>query len=1619
MTMTTGQLLHRTLRYAFASAIALAANAYAGYTDIAQQPLAQPASNVPPNIMLILDDSGSMIQQYTPDYLGRHFGGSNRLCLDSKDDNGSIDTNLDNCEAGDPPLMTPDLNTQYYNPEIRYYPAVNYDGSSKPSMDASNTSNWTAVPTDGVSVSTLNTFRKDTFDMNGNGSTVTTVDLTTNYPDRVWCKSQSDSATGSNCRINGAYSYPDATYGYGRTTGGNIKYITGAPYYYRIVPTWYCTDQTLTVCIPATTATGSYTVPAPVRYCDSTTLANCQAKFQGSFTRPQYTGFVTTTLTGGSPATATITVKNPQSDSYAGSITAIYVKGLNILSGTTVNEGTAFTASQAATDIKNAINSNTSTNGGYTACVGTGCSPSVSSNVVVITAPSSCASAQTCSTWNSASVNVASTGTPVSPASTTFIISNTSSGDTINTFSVNGLPLISSAILCQGNGGICTGNGTNQNNYMASALAAAINANTGTTGFTASYTNGTSSTNTTVTVTAPSGSGSQYNGAKVSASAKGMSAGDGSLFDGGVTNGDIETSASAFANGVDPNNGRLNVGQFVRTSITPYQAGSTVAKTFTKYPARTDCAGTSCTYAEEMTNFANWYAYYRMRDTMAKTAIGRAFLALTSQYRVGFITINPGPTDWQGNFVGPVQSDRYLKVDAFDSTAGGQKDQWYQHVYGTDSNGSTPLREALSRVGRYYGNVTSGINSGMDASPIQYACQPSYAIVMTDGYWNGSAGQDLTGNPIGNQDNVDAGYSTRAVGAYDGGLSGSTNTLADVAMYYYKTDLRTDLADHVPTTQKDTASFQHMVTFTIGLGLAGQLNYDQNYESETSGDFFDIKQGSKNWPVPAADSETALDDLWHAAVNGRGVFFSARNPVDVANGLADTINSFASRVGAGAAAATSNLQPVAGDNFAFTAQYQTVSWTGDLEARTINLTDGFVAYRALWSASTQLDQRTAADRHIYTFDSTDNSAPTTGNGNLLKAFCWPGAYATGLYPACGPNEAELNSTEMGYFNPLTLPQSTPWPTDGSGRNVSASAQNLVDFLRGDTSNYNQGGTATTDLYRNRLHLLGDIVDAQPAYVKAAPFGYDTGSYAGTDPYYQTFKQSTDGTTGTRKGTVFAAANDGMLHAFETDPDNNPYYQTAGIDTATTTDDAFTGTLDTNPVSGEGAERWAYIPSMVLPQLKNLASIPYSHQYFVDGSPTIGDVCFGHTTSTPCASASNWHTILVAGLNAGGRGYYALDITDPDNPKALWELKGGAGTTCLTDAQANSGTYFQDCNIGLTFGNPIITKRMSDGKWVVLLTSGHNNVFPGNGQGYLYVVDAQTGAILNRIGTGVGCDGLSSTAPCTAGTVDPSGLSRINAWVDNAFLNNTTQRVYAGDLKGNVWRFQLDPGASGYLTAVRMTTLTDPGGTPQPITTRPELALINNMPVVYIATGKLLGTTDTSTTQVQSIYAFADDLTGTPFTIRGNSAFVQQTLTATGPDTRTATSNAVDWTTNKGWYVDLPDSGERANVDPILQLGTLVVPTNVPSNDSCVAGGYGWVNFLDYKSGSYVTGATDNATSMKIGASLVVGVNVVQLPGGNVKTIVTTADNQQITQDTPVSPPSIVGRRVSWRELIRE
>jgi len=864
---------------------------------------------------------------------------------------------------------------------------------------------------------------------------------------------------------------------------------------------------------------------------------------------------------------------------------------------------------------------------------------------------------------------------------------------------------------------------------------------------------------------------------------------------------------------------------------------------------------------------------------------------------------------------------------------------------------------------------------------------------------------------MGNQDNTDtAPYSLQSQGVYDGGTPVATDTLADVALYYYATDLRPAMLPTVPTTLKDINGDQHMVTFTIGLGLDGELSYRPDYETAASGDFFDIRQGTRKWPVPVQNAPTALDDLWHAAVNGRGVFFSAKSPDQVAQGLADTLEQLQARVGAGAAAATSNLQPVAGDNFAFTAQYQTVDWIGDLRARTIDLSSGTVSAVELWSAAEKLDAGLHTDRRIFTYDSGDTA------GNRMKHFCM----SADVGAAWCNDGSGLTAAEANDFDPsvIALSQEGQWT-------VAGTAQSLVNYLRGVVTNYNTGAIPRTasDLYRARASVLGDIVNAQPSYVRKSPFSY-------SDNGYMAYKACTEGTgTGCpaaqfpdasmpRRGTVYAASNDGMMHAFETDVNNNPYFQTAGITTGSTADDTFTGNN-----TGNGVERWAYIPAEVLPKIHALANEPYNHQYFVDGSPTVGDICLTATPSTPCASADDWRTIMVAGFNAGGRGYYALDITNPSvtGVKALWEFV--YTSTCVAVGAQGvpvGGPFFGDCHVGVSFGNPIITKL--NGKWVAMVTSGYNNGSAngnGNGGGYLYILDVTDGRILHRLATGAGT------------AVTPSGFARINGWSTNSAVDNTTLAVYGGDIEGNLWRFDTDydGGANtNYLGVTLVAVARDALGNRQPITVKPELGETTTPPkqrIVMFATGKFLETSDKSGPfTTQTIYALRDvpTVTTSPVIadVRGSSVVQRQFLAGTLPGTRTiAPATAPVWTTDFGWRLDLPDSGERGNVDPQLQLGTLVVATNVPSLDTCTAGGISYINFLDFQTGSFVPGATGNMASQSIGSSLVVGINVIMLPGGKVVTIVTTASNQQLTQDTPISQVEFQGRRVSWRELIVE
>mgnify|MGYP001206753837 CR=1 FL=1 len=1662
------------LSLALAGVFGCVQSASAADTDIANEPLSQAASGVRPNVMFILDDSGSMEWDYSPDYIDDvHQSGatpsSTAGCFDTGDTGptgtsysqdfddaaGSITGRPNHCIPGDPPYMSSDFNKQYYNPAIFYRPGVNADGTDKTNMNAAGTSTWTAVPTD--------PYGKQQEDQRGLSKT--TENLVTNYPDRAWCKNTGDSVSDpALCQTNAAYTFPNWEYSYGMSNANgyyssgnwnefaNVKFKYGAPYYYRMqsaqwcstatgvngtcvsgnavdpllhtfVQGEYCTDSELVNCAAGENVTASHTFSG-ARWCsDQNTLQTCQRKKVGNFRWAKHLGVtknVNITIVSPIPATGSVTI----TQSAAGqSVATLTIDGIAIIAAPVVAAGSSTSA--LATLVRDAINAHGSTPD-YTA--------TVAGSVVTITAAVGGLSG------NGKNINVSTTsvGTGAAQATITVNSSGSNSDSFVDQVQVNPSGSSWPNIMATG----CTGtygfgviteaggvgrrikadtgtNATDERNSMAAAIAACINQRTVSSGYSAT------STNNVVRVFAPVGLGDSINGRGITVIKGGVNINYGfTNFAGGTTARVTATTSGSTGGGADPVTGfrdlRAGVGLFSRTNIV------STNDSYTKAAGRIDCAGATCTYAEEMTNFANWYAYYRTRMQMMKSAAGRAFIPIDDTYRVGFITINPDS---------PVDSDRYLKIADYSDT---HKGLWYDKFYDTGFNGGTPLREALSRVGRLYAGKFDLINSGIPAAddPVQYSCQPNFAILSTDGYWTtvGSAWDNNTniGRQVDNaamvqQDNVNAGpYSLEADGVYDGAPGSATVGLADVALYYYKTDLRPTgslnsagvnvSADNVPTTSSDFAAHQHMTTFTLGLGLDGTLTYRSDYQSAATGDFASIKSGAIRWPNPAADSPQALDDLWHAAVNGRGVFFSASNPQELSNSLSDTLDALKRRVGAGAAAATSNLQPVAGDNFAFTAQYETQSWVGDLKARTIDLSSGAISSVVLWSAQEKLNGRNHTDRRIFTLDRADAyvSTSTSDAGNQLKHLCMPASVGTDDWCDDGPG---LTAAEQDYFKPSQLPQEVSFTGPQS---ANATVDNLMLYLRGHQSFEDQGLGGATDLFRKRTALLGDIINAQPSYVRTSPFNYnDTG--------YADFKLCTEGTTTVtcpgaqfetptipRRPTVYIASNDGMLHAIETDVNNSPYYQTGGIATSVTGDDTFS----TGNNNGNGVERWAYIPGMVLPDLYKLASIPYAHRYFVDGSPTVGDICI----STPCAGLDDWRTVMVGGLNSGGRGFYALDVTNPLKPRALWEftVRKPSVTACAATTDDAVGAT-DDCDLGLSYGNPVITKLRATGQWVVIVTSGLNNtgVEPststrmGDGKGYLYILDALSGRILHKIDTGAG-DGGTAGASYTDAT--PSGLAKINNWVDDALKDNTALAVYGGDMLGNVWRFDLETGPpyKAYLVA----TLKDKDGNAQPVTTKVELGLISSRRVIFTATGRFLGVSDKADTNVQSIYAIADDLSGN-VAVTDRTPLVEQVIENATSTTRTVKSpSAVDWSNAamRGWFIDLPDKGERVSVDPQLQLGTLVIGSNVPSDDTCVAGGTAWINTFDFKTGSFVAGADGNAVSQKISGSVAVGINVIQLPGGKVVTVVTTADNQQLPVETPIAPSNFQGRRVGWREL---
>lgn len=849
---------------------------------------------------------------------------------------------------------------------------------------------------------------------------------------------------------------------------------------------------------------------------------------------------------------------------------------------------------------------------------------------------------------------------------------------------------------------------------------------------------------------------------------------------------------------------------------------------------------------EERQNFANWYSFYRTRNLATVSAATRAFSDLPSTIRLGWQALNTSCDDFSGSACRGWDSvNRDNRIRSLSSD--GHRENFFKWLEKLPANGGTPLRAALGRVGEYYRTSSStSTNNPYAEDPqvtlgTQHACRANYAILMTDGMWNGSTASRVSGNVDNASRTLPDGTSYSPTPPY---ADDNSDSLADVAFYYWATDLRPDLDNKVPrhpraldrlvedgntippatyfNPENDPANWQHMVTYTVGLGLTATFpTLDPALEwagSTHTGSYDQLVSGEISWPtVDATGKPGNVADLWHAAVNARGLFFSAEDPQSLGTAMQAMVDNIVSRSSSAAAIAT-NSKKLDTSTAIYQASFNSGNWTGELEAFAVNPNGTLGA--SIWKASSKIPP--AALRSIWTFDGFGG---VEFRGGVL-----------GLEPA------------------------------------------LVDYLRGDQSGEkSKGGN-----YRDRASLLGDIINSDPLFVSDENFGYDKlDGDEGTR--YVTYVAE----KATKSAVIYVGANDGMLHAY---------------------------------AASDGREHFAYVPRLIAANLASLSEPGYTHRYYVDGGPALGDVYYGGNT---------WKTILVAPLGAGGRGVFALDISKNfqlsgfDGSDVLWEFDGTSASSTPAD-------------MGYPVGSAAVG-RFHDGKYYAVFGNGYGSA---NCRSSLFMVQIDEPSNVKFFDTGRGACTTTATqnGMSTPSLVDYDGDRVIDA-------------IFAGDLQGNLWKFDVSSGTWGIALSGQPMFTT---AAKQPITAPVEVgrapATSSGRAMVYFGTGRYLLPGDENDTSLQTFYGVVDD-----DAVVSRTQLIQQSIMYENANARVVSSNAVNMQSKKGWFLNLiPPTGmrqgERVLSVPLLRYGRVIFNTAIPSADPCELGGTGWLMELDAASG---------------------------------------------------------------------
>lgn len=1120
---------------------------------------------------------------------------------------------------------------------------------------------------------------------------------------------------------------------------------------------------------------------------------------------------------------------------------------------------------------------------------------------------------------------------------------------------------------------------------------------------------------------------------------------------------------------------------------------SNTGESFTSGLPADRCDGT----ATARQNVANWFSYYRTRLLMAKSGLMNAFPDLGEEVRFGFSSINAGTgssangtalpspktnTSYGQTIGNASYSPPIAKVKRFgDGASDSRRGEFWNWLNNVAAPGSTPLRAALKATGDYYMSDDQPWQSGTDAPECagtsgsgltacgnrMLACRQAYTILVTDGFWN-SDNVTLTGDPY-TIDDQDYG------GNWDGGPGESSTELQTA----------TGLCPSGHTFQTIDNSGHSLSGNQKGLCRKG-TGRDTNNTNTTCG------SGSGQSFRAQCFFDNAFCAAGYSLNKNTGNSTDARCERTVTNVAASVTNTGPN----GLSYIYTGLPPYSGgqanNDSSTLADVAMFFWLKDLREDLANAVPTNSDDPGFWQHMTtftvgMFGQEAALPSVTPSGTTADAIAAWARGGPAISGFTWPTpstsgnaasisdlvhagingrggffsagnpeAFAAGVKDALRRVRDRIGSGASLAANSTKLDTGTTtyqavyftgeWkgnlrafavdPDDGSIATTptweastqlpSAASRNIktckdsctgnADRVNFDTTtataaqraalaadaavqdrliNYLRGDSASEarsgGTLRNRTTPLGDIVNSQPIFVGAPdPNLFFNKSFTGASTYFSFVTSNVN-----RKKRIYVAANDGMLHGFS----------------------AESAAESGQPAPGQ--ETFAYLPNaVILNGIENLADPAYGfgvpHEFYNDGELTVSDVYLdGHGG---CTGAQCWKTVLIGTTGRGlSKSIYALDVTDPADVKLLWER------------DASDSTY-----IGQIVGKPVIAQT-ANGVWSVLLGNGYNS---GHDRPALLQFNVSSGAL---------------TVYETTASDSDDGLSQPAVWIGNVSQNISTE-AYAGDLNGNVWKFDLaSPGTAG----TKIYTALDADGDPQPITA--GLIAGRNPKVttelevwVFFGTGSVLENFSPST-NVQTWYGLIVQGSKAVTSASTRSNLRERTIDvefAADEDTPLATRGissaaANDMAGKKGWYIDLVSPNPDTSGDPLtkgermvtpnqfqgtLLLGTSRLPADSANFDPCNPSGSGWIMAIDPFTGAPPAsnffdvdgdGEFDSGDNAGGGSYVSAGVGFSSIPNNPIfvgNTMLISFDNASTgSVNTRGTAGTLL--RQSWRELV--